>query len=132
MDANSVGADLVQVVILVVLWGLILALVALSHPPQPQGMPVPAKKVRPLKPKTGDDCALCRSSLMLKPEAAGRCLPSPWSTVRSRRGPKKHSDTEGFACDNLACGIFSIIQGRVKHRGADLAYLSMKVYSPAC
>ena len=90
MDANTVGADPVQVVILVMLWGLILAWVALSHQPRlHQGVPVPVKKRTPLKPKTGDDCALWGSSLTLKREAAGRCLPPPWRTVRSRRGTQE-------------------------------------------
>ena len=70
MDANSVGVDPVRMVILVVLWGMILALVAWSHQPRPQGVPVPAKRPRVLKPKTGDDCALCRSSLFPKLEMA--------------------------------------------------------------
>jgi hypothetical protein len=59
MDANSPGAVSAQVVTLIVLWGLILVLVALSHRPTASTVRAPAKGARLLKPKTGDDCPWC-------------------------------------------------------------------------
>jgi hypothetical protein len=108
MDGYSAGAVPAQVVTLVVLWGLILALVALCHRPTASAVRAPVKEARPLKPKTGDDCPWCQGQLTPKMEEAARRTPRPWGEVRSPRGPKKHSETEGYACDNVACEYHGI------------------------
>jgi IS1 family transposase len=113
MDAYSAGFLPILVVIIVGSWGLLLVLVALSHQPLPQVGPVSAKKPRPLKPKTGDDCARCRNMPPLKPEGVGRCLPPPWRADPSRPGPKKHSNTDGYACNNPGCAYYGITDGTV-------------------
>jgi IS1 family transposase len=107
-DTPSAGFLPAPVVTILVLWVLMLILVVLSHQPWPEVARVPAKKPRSLKPKTGDDCARCRDFTALKPEVAGRCLPPPWRANPSRRGPKKHSNTEGLACVQPACGYLGI------------------------
>ena len=111
---NGNAADLPgTVVTLVVLWGLILVMVALSHRPSVGVAPGLAKSRRPLKPKTGDDCALCKGQPTPKNEDRAGGTPRPWCEVRSRRGPKKHSDTEGYACDNAACVYCGITEATV-------------------
>ena len=113
MDAYSAGILPIVVVIIVGLWGLLLVLVALSHELRPQVAPMLAKKPRPLKPKTGDDCALCRNLPARRPEVIGPCLPPPWRADPSRRGPKKHANTEGYACDNEVCKYYGITDATI-------------------
>jgi hypothetical protein len=76
--------------------------------------PALAKSRRPLKPKTGDDCPLCKDPSRSKTEDRAEGAPRAWGDVRSRRGPKKHSDTEGYACDNAAC-VYSGITDATVH-----------------
>jgi IS1 family transposase len=113
MDGNSAGAVPAQVVTLVVLWGLILVLVALCHRPTASAVSVLAKVPRPLKPKTGDDCPVCRGAPAPNTEEGARRMPRPWGEVRSTRGPKKHSDTEGYACDQLTYAYYGITDATV-------------------
>jgi hypothetical protein len=113
MDANSPGVISAQGVTLVVLWGLILVLLALSHRPPARAVPVSAKVPRPLKPKTGDDCPMCQGTPTAKTEAGVRRMPRPWCEVRSTRGPKKHADTEGYACDHVSCEDYGIADATV-------------------
>ena len=113
MDAYWAGDLPVAVVLIVGLWGLLLLLVVWSHQPRPQGVPASAKKLRPLKPKTGDDCGLCQNAPAPKPAEVEGCLPPPWRANPSRRGPKKHSNTEGYACDNRACKYYGITDATI-------------------
>ena len=56
---------------------------------------------RLLKPRSPDDCPICR--LASTPSSAGGPAPAPvrpWSEVKSRRGAPKRMNTEGFACPN--------------------------------
>jgi hypothetical protein len=101
-------------VTLVVLWGLILVIVALSHRPSVGVAPALARSRRPLKPKTGDDCALCKGQPTSKNEDRAGGTPRPWCEVRSRRGPQKHSDAEGHSCDNVACVYHGITDATVQ------------------
>jgi IS1 family transposase len=107
VDAHSIGSLPAPVVILLGVWGLMLFITVLSHWPRPQVVPVPAKGPRPLKPKTGADCPRCQDPL---PPFTNSALhpPIPWGEVRSPRGPKKRSVTEGFACDNPKCAYYGI------------------------
>jgi IS1 family transposase len=111
MDGNA-AADLPgTVVTLVVIWGLILVIAALSHWSSIGVAPALAQSRRPLKPKTGDDCALCEGQPTTEDRAGGTLR--PWCDVRSRRGPKKHADTEGYACDYGACVYYGITDATV-------------------
>jgi hypothetical protein len=75
-----------------------------------QRSPLPEKKVKtpkPLKPKTPDDCAICREKKGSPPKEAQTCLlPRPWNEVRNRRGRKKSISTQGYACNNRKCVYF--------------------------
>ena len=69
-----------------------------------------AKTVRPLKPKTPDDCPICREEKTSPAkEAQTRQPPRPWSEVRNRRGRKKGISTQGNACNNRECVYFHIM-----------------------
>ena len=86
-------------------WGLGLAKIfhAVQAPPC-------SKAARPLKPKTGVDCPLCQAGQggEVVNEGAPRVVPRPWREGRSRRGRKKASVTEGYACDNPTVSIKGI------------------------
>jgi hypothetical protein len=69
-----------------------------------------AKTPKPLKPKTPDDCAICRGEKASPPKGVQiRQLPCPWNEVRNRRGRKKTLSTQGYACNNRKCGYFHIM-----------------------
>ena len=63
--------------------------------------PIQEKKLRiakPLKPKTPDDCPICREEkISPAKEAQTPQPPRPWSEVRNRRGRKKGISTQGHA-----------------------------------
>ncbi len=59
---------------------------------------VPAKGPRPLKPKTGADCPLCRMEQGAhRHEGSAAVLPRPWREGRSPRGRKKASVSREYA-----------------------------------
>lgn len=66
--------------------------------------PVQKKKpriVKPLKPKTPEDCLFCQAEKACPPkEPQTRQMSRPWSEVRNRRGRKKGISTQGYACNN--------------------------------
>jgi hypothetical protein len=73
-----------------------------------------AKTPKPLKPKTPEDCPICRDEKASQPKAAQtRRLPYPWIKVRNRRGRKKTLSTQGYACNNRKCVYFHIMDERV-------------------
>jgi len=73
-----------------------------------------ARMPKPLKPKTPDDCALCRKEKESPQKAAEISqLPRPWSEVRNRRGRKKGISTQGYACNNRKCVYFHIMDEKV-------------------
>jgi len=73
-----------------------------------------ARMPKPLKPKTPDDCALCRKEKeSLQKAAEISQLPHPWSEVRNRRGRKKGISTQGYACNNRKCVYFHIMDEKV-------------------
>ena len=62
---------------------------------------------RLLKPRTPDDCPVCR--LASTASSGGGRAPAPvrpWGEVKSRRGAPKRIDTAGFACPNPQCQYF--------------------------
>ena len=69
---------------------------------------------RLLKPRTPDDCSLCR--LAPTPSVGAGLVPGPlrpWSEVKSRRGAPKSINTEGFACPNPQCTYFGITEAHI-------------------
>ena len=69
---------------------------------------------RLLKPRSPDDCPVCR--LSTTPSLSGGPAPAPvrpWHEVKRRRGAPKRIDTEGFACPNQQCRYFRITDARV-------------------
>jgi transposase-like protein len=59
---------------------------------------------RLLKPRTPDDCPVCR--LASTASSGGGPAPGivrPWCEVKSRRGAPKRINTEGYACPNPQC-----------------------------
>ena len=68
---------------------------------------------RLLKPRTPDDCPVCR--LASPAPSGGEPAPAPvrpWSEVKSRRGAPKRIPTEGYACPNPQCLYFGITEAR--------------------
>jgi transposase-like protein len=64
---------------------------------------------RLLKPRTPDDCPVCRHTSTASLGAGPVPAPiRPWSEVKSRRGAPKRIDTQGFACPNQQCLYFGI------------------------
>jgi len=62
---------------------------------------------RNLKPKSPEDCPLCKRHICILPH---RPKPGvvPWSERKSRRGRPKTVETSGYACLNLTCDYFAI------------------------
>ncbi len=62
---------------------------------------------RLLKPRTPDDCPVCR--LATTASLGGGPAPGPvrpWREMKSRRGAPKRVNTEDYACPNLQCAYF--------------------------
>jgi IS1 family transposase/transposase-like protein len=102
-----------HVILLVFLLIFALALVCALFWPQPGLVQSRAEASvrttlpRLLKPRTPDDCPICR--LATTPSLGVGPAPGPvrpWSEVKSRRGAPKRIDTEGFACPNRQCVYF--------------------------
>ena len=78
------------------------------------------KRPRPLKPKTGADCPLCRVEQgATVGEGTAAVAPRPWREVRSRRGRKKGSETAGYACDHALCAYYGITDPTIHALVAD-------------
>ena len=91
---------LILLAILISLWSIlrIIRFVFWQRGPIPEKM---AKTAKPLKPKTPNDCPICREEKTSPAkEAQTRQPPSPWSEVRNRRGRKKGISTQGHAWNN--------------------------------
>jgi hypothetical protein len=72
---------------------------------------------RPLKPRTPDDCRVCRSALRgLLPASTP---PKPYSYVKGPRGRKKRMATFGFACPNPDCQYYGITDDQIHALVAD-------------
>jgi hypothetical protein len=69
---------------------------------------------RLLKPRTPDDCPVCRLATASSMRAGPDPGPvRPWSEVKSRRGAPKRIPTEGFACPNQQCAYFGITEASI-------------------
>ena len=94
-------------------------LVVLSHQLRPQVIPVPAKKPRPLKPKTGDDCVRCRN-LVLPQSTRDNSRLAEWvanGVKLSRMMPELSNLPEGPAGFGLSLRRFWV--GDELHLGRD-------------
>ena len=81
---------------------------------------VATKRPRPLKPETGADCPLCQVEQgAVIDEGSAAALPRLWRERRSRRGRKKASVTEGYACDNAQCVYYGITDSAIHALVAD-------------
>jgi IS1 family transposase len=72
--------------------------------------PAKPKIPRPLRPRSPDDCPLCRAQM---PSAAPTDPPPPWNHVKNRRGRRKQIDTEGLACPNHGCCYHNITDAAI-------------------
>src|SRR5947209_4682037 len=98
------------------------------RPASSQGAAKRTMLPRLLKPRSPDDCPVCR----LGPTALSAGVPAPvpvrpWSEVKSRRGAPKRIDTAGFACPDPQCQYFGstdahhhALVGDGKHGRAEL------------
>ena len=112
MGPDHIEVPLLNVLVLVPLFGLIRLVFRLAfsqcrtaEQPQP-GAP------RPLKPKSAADCPFCCGEQLAAQsyyiEEHPRPLPPPWRATLSPRGRRKASCTDGFACHNPACPYYGI------------------------
>lgn len=102
---------------LVLAFFVVWALLKLPMPPsvfsfesiQAQTTRAKAKIPRPLKPRSADDCCLCREAKRkpTKPVKQGPPV-RPWREHKSHRGRPKQISTEGFACSYKLCEYFGI------------------------
>ncbi len=89
--------------------GLVLLFLALlfklGHFPGASPSPQPAqhRSPRPLRPRTPDDCPLCRNTSE-SPTSPKTVV--PYSRRKSHRGRKKELDTQGYACPLSDCVYF--------------------------
>ena len=78
---------------------------------------------RLLKPRSPDDCPICR--LSCTPSSLEAHVPPavrPWREVKSRRGAPKRVNSDGFACPNQQCLYFGITDAQVHALVADGTY----------
>src|SRR5437868_4625446 len=79
------------------------------NPTQAHPSKAKAKNPRLLKPRSADDCSLCRGAKRTKVKLATE-VPTvrPWRELKSSRGRPKQVPTEGFACANRGCEYYGI------------------------
>ena len=74
--------------------------------------PIPLKNSRRgprlLRPRTPDDCALCRTAAAAPAPTAAQA-PIPYAQLKSSRGRKQSINTAGYSCLNADCRYFNII-----------------------
>jgi hypothetical protein len=96
---------------------LMIALLWLAWLRQPSISPhagVTARVQRLQKPRTPDDCPICRQQAAHSAETAVPPAPIiPWRERKSRRGRPKRINTHGFACPNRTCAYYQISDAHV-------------------
>ena len=101
MESGPHGFAPLNLLVVVLVFELLLLWSELWRKPVVRAV---AKGPRPLKPKTGADCPLCRVEQgATVGEGTAAVAPRPWREGRSRRGRKKGSVTTGYACDDAHC-----------------------------
>jgi IS1 family transposase len=100
-------------VLLTLLW-LVWLVWTRRHRPSclSQKAAVTAEIQRLLKPRTPDDCPLCRQQATSAGSLA-RPPVTPWHERKSRRGAPRRIVTQGFACPNRACRYYQITDAQV-------------------
>ena len=84
-----------------------------QSPPQPEAPRAIVQRL--LKPRTPDDCPVCRQA----PARSAGIPPTsplpvrPWREVRSRRGAPKRIKTDGFACLTPSCPYYRITDAHI-------------------
>ena len=86
----------------------------LHHAPAQLAAAKRSRLPRLLKPRTPDDCPVCRHTSPAS-SGVGPGSPSvrPWREVKSRRGAPKRLNTEGFSCPNPKCSYFANTDAQV-------------------
>jgi hypothetical protein len=117
MESGSDSVAPVNLLVVVLVFGLLLLWSELWRTPVARAA---AKGPRPLQPKTGADCPLSRAEQgAITNEGKVAVPPRPWREERSRRGRKKASVTEGYACDNTQCRNYGITDPAIHALVAD-------------
>ncbi len=92
----------------------LVELALLGHFPDWRPTPPPTKhrSPRPLRPRTPDDCPLCRES---RATPANRKAVAPYAQRKSPCGPlrEKTIDTQGYACPHPDCACFQVTDATV-------------------
>jgi transposase-like protein/IS1 family transposase len=103
---------LIIVLVFCALGGLVLRYH--QHHRQLDGLPAAATLQRLLKPRTPDDCPVCRRERPVHPIVPPvPPPPGPWRERKSRRGAPKRIATQGFACPNATCAYCHITDADV-------------------
>ncbi len=97
---------------LTLLVGLIILFLWVKRQRPSSATPHASRKSTPraLKPRTPDDCPVCR---VAQPSRSTTTPPKPYSKVKSSRGRKKRIVTVGYACPNSDCLYFGITDDQV-------------------
>jgi IS1 family transposase len=80
---------------------------------QPVQPAITATVQRLLKPRTPEDCLVCRRQVAPASSALAPPPVRPWAELKSRRGAPKHIVTDGFACPNPTCLYHGITDAQV-------------------
>ncbi len=97
------------IVLLLYLLRVIVPWVRRHHAAPPARSSAPAISHRVLKPRTPEDCPICRRQSIRLPAAPAPPPPvRPWRERKSRRGAPRRIPTDGFACPNRACAYYQI------------------------
>src|SRR5262245_34642845 len=75
--------------------------------------PAATQLQRLLKPRTPDNCPICRRQAAPTATQMPESAVPPWAAVKSRRGAPKRIDTQGFACPNRSCPYYRITDAQI-------------------
>ena len=117
MGSGSDSVAPLNLLVVVLVFGVLVLWSELWRKPVVRAV---AKGPRPLKPKSGADCPLCR--VEQGADVNERCKPHPprpWREGRSRRGRKKESETAGYAWNNVACMYYGLTDPTIHALVAD-------------
>jgi transposase-like protein len=114
VPTQAVDVDALLVLFLTVLFFSLLF--ELSHFDNCSKSPTaPRRGPRPLRPRTPDDCQLCRAAAIAPSPTPVRSV-IPYAQRKSPRGRKKRIDTRGQACPNPKCDYRDITDPAVHAR----------------
>jgi transposase-like protein len=86
----------------------------------PPSAAVTAAVQRLLKPRTPDNCPICRQQAAVAPSPTPiHSTVTPWRQIKSRRGAPKHIATQGFACPNRTCLYYRITDAQIHALSGD-------------